>query len=801
MLFNYLKIAWRNLRKNRTYAFINVTGLALGMGCALLIIALVRYHYQTDQHHHNYDRIYQFTTRFISPNGDGNIPAVPYPFGKAVRNDYPGIEQLAMLEEWYSPLLVVPVTNGDDKKIKEKDHPGAFVEPAYFRIFDYTWLAGGPDDLRQPGTVVLSADMARRCFGTTTNVVGRTVRLNARIPARVVGVFADYQDNTDLAYPIIASWASLREHRGGIPESEPFDNYNSSTHCFALLDSRFTVADWNRQLLSFVKKYNPKNIKETTHPLVPFSTMHLSSDFGGVSRGLLWTLLAIGILLISTASINFVNLATAQALNRAREVGVRKVLGSTQKQLFWQFMGETTLIVLAATSLAIGLFHYGQLLAHEYLSGPFRFTFYFSPSVLFWLTLLVIGVILLAGLYPALVLAGFRPVVVLAGRLTAQRAGGVSVRRGLVVAQLAISQILIISLIVVISQLHYVQEKDLGFRKDAILTVHLPDSPAQDRTKMSTFRNLATALPDVAKFSYSMAGPPQSAWTSNTRVRFENRPEEEPYNPQQAWIDANYIDLYGLKLIAGRNLYPSDTAREVLVNETFAHKLGFSQAVDVLGKVIYKRQSVPLEIVGVLKDYNQLDLRRGIDPLFLTTIAEGFYSANIQLHSANYGRSLRQLEKVYNQVYSNSFFEPEFVDQQLGNAYRQEQTMGKLINFFAGIALFIGCMGLYGLVIFMVAQKTKEIGVRKVLGASVSSILWLFSREFIRLIGFAFVLAVPAAWWVMDSWLQNFQYRVSLGPGIFLASLLTTVFIAFLTVSFQSIRAALMNPVKSLRSE
>ena len=801
MLFNYLKIAWRNLRKNQTYAFINVVGLALGLSCALLIFALVRYHYQTDRHHHNYDRIYQFTTRFISPSGDGNTQAVPYPFGKALRNDYPNIGQLAMLEEWYSPLLVVPVRNGSDKKIKEKDHPAAFVEPAYFRIFDYTWLAGGPDDLRQPGTVVLSADMARRCFGTITNVIGRTVRLNAHIPARIVGIFADYQDNTDLAYPILASWASLREHRGGTPEDEPFDNYNSSTHCFILLDSRFTVADWNRQLLSFVKKYNPKNIKETTHPLVPFSTMHLSPDFGGVSRGLLWTLLAIGILLISTASINFVNLATAQALNRAREVGVRKVLGSTQTQLFWQFMGETALIVLAATTLAIGLFHYGQLLAREYLSGPFRFTFYFSPSVLFWLTLLVVGVVLLAGLYPALVLAGFRPVVVLAGRLTAQRAGGVSVRRGLVVAQLAISQMLIISLIVVVSQLRYVREKDLGFRKDAILTVHLPDSPVQDRTKMSTFRNLATALPDVAKFSYSMAGPPQSAWTSNTRVRFENRPEEEPYNPQQAWIDANYVDLYGLKLVAGRNLYPSDTAREVLINEAFAHKLGFRQAADVLGKVIYKRQSVPLEIVGVLKDYNQLDLRRGIDPLFLTTIADGFFSANIQLHSANYGRAMSQLEKVYNQVYSDSFFEPEFVDQQLDNAYRQEQTMSKLVNFFAGIALLIGCMGLYGLVLFMVAQKTKEIGVRKVLGASIGSILWLFSREFVRLIGFAFVLAVPVAWWVMDGWLQNFQYRVSLGPGIFLVSLLATVLVAFLTVSFQSIRAALMNPVKSLRSE
>lgn len=801
MLRNYLKIAWRNLRKNQTYTFINIAGLASGLGCALLIFALVRYHYQTDQHHHNYDRIYQFTTKFMGPEGGGSTQAVPYPFGNAVGNNYPGIEQLAMLEEWYSPLIVVPGAKGTTTKFKVKDHPGAFVQPALFRIFDYTWLAGGPDELQLPGTVVLSAEMARKCFGTTADVVGRVIQLNAHIPARVVGVFADYQDNTDLAYPVMASWASLREHRGNTPEAEPFDNLNSSTHCFALVDPHFTVADWNRQLPSFVKKYNPKNAKVTSYPLVPFSTMHLSPDFGGVSRGLLWLLVAIGVLLIGTASINFVNLATAQALKRAREVGVRKVLGSTRTQLFWQFMGETALIVVAATVLAIGLFQYGQSLAHEYLSGPFRFTFYFSLSVVGWLVGLVAGIIVLAGLYPALVLAGFRPVTVLAGRLTSQRVGGLSVRRGLVVAQFAICQMLLIGLIIVVSQLHYVQEKELGFRREAILTVNLPNLPAQDLSKMRTFRNLATALPDVADFSYSMAGPPQSSWTSNTQIRFANRPEVEPYGPQQAWIDADYIGLYGLKLVAGRNLYPADTAREVLINETFARRLGYSRPADIVGQVMYKNQGVPLTIVGVLKDYNQLNLKQGIQPLLLTTNAGGYYSANIQLRSTNYGRAMQQLAKIYNQVYIDSVFEPEFVDQQLQQAYQQEQTMSKLVNVFAGIALLIGCMGLYGLVLFMVAQKTKEVGVRKVLGASVSSILWLFSREFIQLIGLSFLVAAPIGWKVMDNWMQQFTYRFTIGPGVFLIALLATVLVALLTVSWQSIRAALTNPVTSLRSE
>lgn len=801
MLTNYLKIAWRTLRKNRAYALINVTGLALGLGCALLIFALVRFHYQTDRHHQHYEQIYQFTSTFISPDGGFKTRGIPYPFGQALRNDHPDLKEAAMLEEWYAPLVVVPVANGTGKKIKDNDHAGAFVEPAYFRIFDYTWLAGGPDDLSQPGTVVLSAEMARKCFGTTAHLLGRTLRLNAIIPVRVVGVFADYQDNTDLTYPIMAAWGSLKELRGGPPENESFENTNGSTHCFTLFDESFTAADWNRQLPSFVKKYNPAKLGETTYPAVPFSTMHLSPDFGGVSQGLLLSLLAIGALLIGTASINFVNLATAQALQRAKEVGVRKVLGSTQRQLFWQFMGETTLIVLVALLLAIGVFQYGQTLAATYMHGVFRFTFYFSPSVLGWLVGLVVGVILLAGLYPALVLAGFRPVVALAGRVTTQQAGGFSVRRGLVVAQFAISQVLLIGLVVVADQLRYVQEKDLGFQTNAIVTIPLPNTPAQDLSKMSTFRQVATSLPDVGAVSYSMGGPPQSGWISQTSVRFASRPQEEPYTPQQTWVDAEYVGLYGLKLMAGRNLQPADTARETLINQTFLRRLGFSRPADVVGKVLHKKGFGPLEIVGVVQDYNQSDLKERITPLFLTTYAKGYYSANIKLRSANYQRALAQLGKAYNQVYTDSFFEPSFVDEQLEKTYQQEQTMGRLINFFAGVALLIGGMGLYGLVLFMVTQKQKEIGVRKVLGASVGSILWLLNREFGRLVLLAFAVAAPVGWWIMRGWLADFQYKVSLSPGIFLLSLLATVLVALLTVSFQSVKAALMNPVKSLRSE
>lgn len=801
MFRNYLKIAWRNLRKNRTYALINVTGLALGMGCALLIFALVRYHFATDTHHRNYDRTYRIVSVSVTPDGDFHTPGVPYPMGKAIRTDHPEVEQLAMIDRWDEPMVSVPVANGPDKKFKETEGVGAFVEPSYFRIFDYDWLAGGPTDLNQPNTVVISAKNAQKYFGTTVGVIGKLLKLNGRINARIVGVFRDYRDNTDFAYSVMPSYATLKEHYGE-RLSDDFGSTNSSSQCFVLLNDRFTAADWNRQMGAFVKKYNPEDTRKVRYPMQPLRDIHFATDYNGVSKGLIVSLFIIGVFLIVTASINFVNLATAQALTRSREVGVRKVMGSTQGQLFAQFMGETALITLVATVLALGLFQLGQQLVQQNLNGAFKFTFYFDASVIGWLVGLVLGVILLSGVYPALVLAGFKPVMALAGKITARQVGGFSVRRGLVVAQFAISQMLIIGMVVVASQLRYVQEKDLGFRKDAILTVQLPFSDKQDVSKMGTFRALATGIADVEKFSYSMSGAPQSGWVSQTSVRYDTRSEMEKFEPHRKGVDAQYLDLYGIKLVAGRNLYPSDTAREALVNETFVRKLGIRNPVQILGKILHNGDNTRhLEIVGVIKDFNQVTLQDAIDPLYMTTQASNYYAANLQLRTSNFGRVISQLEKHYNQVYPDSYFTHQFVDEQIGRSYQQEQTMGKLVNFFAGIAVLIGCLGLYGLVLFMATQKTKEIGVRKVLGASVSNILWLFGKEFARLIAVAFVGAAPLAWYVMNGWLQDFEYRITLGPGIFGIAIAATVLVAALTVSFQSIKAALTNPVKSLRSE
>lgn len=798
MLTNYIKIAFRNLLRNKSYAFINIAGLSLGLTCAMLIFALVRYHFSIDKHHSKYENTYRIVSEFVSREGGENFhsPGVPYPLGKAVLTDFPNIENLSMTELAEDYFEAIPSANGEDKKFKETLE-GAFVEPSFFKIFDYEWIQGGFEELKNPNTVVISEKNALKYFGST-DVIGKIIKHNGRLSLKVVGIFKDYKDNTDFAYEVMPSYSSLKEYYGSINDN--FGSTNSSTRCVVSLNEKFTKANWDKLMPAFVKKYRPDEAKYIHYVMQPLKEIHFSEDYGGINKNLILSLFAIGIFLIITASINFVNLATAQALKRSKEVGVRKVLGSSKAQLFWQFMAETAMITIASLLISIVLFQFGEKIAREYLDGAFKFTFYFDASVILYVTLIILAVIVLSGAYPALVLAGFQPVMALKGKISTQQVGGFSVRRSLVVVQFAISQMLIIGMAVVTSQLSYFQNKDLGFKKESILTISLPFMPKQDVVKMNTFKNLASAVPDVEKISFSMSGPPQSGWVNSTSLRFDNRLEDEKWSTQAKSIDANYLDLYGIKLVAGRNLYPADSIREVIVNEAFAKKLNFKDPAKIIGKKMDARGR-NVEIVGVVKDFHQQSLAQTIEPLYMTTLATNYYFVNVKLRSANFQKVIKTLEKSFNQVYPESYFNHQFVDEAIQRAYQEEETMGKLINFFALIAILIGCLGLYGLVSFMAAQKTKEIGIRKVLGASIGNILVMFGKEFAQLIIIAFVIAAPAAWWIMNAWLQNYEYRISIGVGIFILSISITILIASFTVGYQSIRAALANPVKSLRTE
>ncbi len=801
MLRNYLTTAYRNLLKNKSYALINIAGLSLGLTSAFLIFALVRYHFNIDKQHSKADRIFRVTSQFKNPDGgeDFNTPGVPYPFGKSMKNDYPQIEQLTMIEEQNDPMVLVE-ENGKRNKYKTSyfDEKGAFVDPSFFKIFDYQWVAGSPEEIKNPNTVVLSKKYAEKFFGTT-NCIGKIIKYDGRLTVKVIGVFQDYADNTDFPFQIMPSYASLKEFYGG-EIRDNFNSTNSSTQCFVLLNDKFTKANWEKVMPNFTKKYIKDEPQKRKFMMTYLLDSHFSKEIGNVNKNLILSLLLIGLFLIGTACINFVNLATAQALKRSKEVGVRKVMGSTKAQLFWQFIFETGIITIFATIISIGLFYLAQPIIQSQLNGIFRFTFYFSPVLLLYLLGIVVFVILFSGAYPAVVLSGFQPVMALKGKISTQQLGGFNIRKGLVVMQFAISQMLIIGMAVVTSQLSYFRNKDLGFKKDAIVTVQLPINNDQDVVKLGTFKNLVAGQAGIEKFSYSMSGAPQTGWTSTTSIQFDNRPKEEEFGVDLKDIDDKYLDLYGIDIIAGRNILPADSAREYLVNETLVKKLGFKNPGDILNKTM-EANGKKMPIVGVIKDFHMKSLSQKISPLFMTSRMKNIYFANIKLRTNDIQSTLKSIGNAYDRVYPESFYEAQFVDNQLKRVYDDEVTMGKLINFFALVAILIGCLGLFGLVSFMANQKTKEIGIRKVLGASIGNILGLFGKEFGKLILIAFVLAGPFAYWMMNKWLQDYEFRTTIGWGIFAIAIASSIIIASLTVGYRSINAALANPVKSLKTE
>ncbi len=794
MIYNYLLIALRNLRKNSTYSLLNVLGLGLSVACCILIFLLVHHHLSFDTYHKNADRTVRMVTDIhletVTP-----FRGVPNPMSKALRTEYSFVEKTAMYAGRGEALISVPNVSGIPDKYKEEDQ-FAFVEPELFEILDMPLLQGDVSALREPNTAILTEKKARKYFGNT-DAIGKTFRYDNEVDFRVVGILRDIPDNTDYRNEILVSWAT----RNAMPQYAPYqDNWggiSGGNYCLALLQEGHSIAELDAAMPEFRKKYrHPDSELLFQYKPAPLNSMHLDTDYGGgdIEKSYLWALILIGIFLLITACVNFINMATAQALKRSREVGVRKSLGSTRGQLFWQFMFETSMIVAAAVVIGVAMARFSLPYLNAWMEEEVHFS---GPGILplaGFIAALSLIVIFLAGAYPGLVQARFQPVVSLRGQADGQKAGGFSLRRILVTTQFAISQILIIAAAVVTAQIQFARDADWGFRPGVVLTVPVPET-----TKMNTLREQITGIAGVKNVSLCYQ-PPASTSNNQTGVQFENRPEGEPWMVNHKPADANYVETFGLQLVAGRNLLPGDTTREFLVNETFVKKLNLASPEEILNKTVnIDGETAP--IVGVVSDFHNWGLSQDISAISISTESKSYSTCAIELQQGNPALVLEQIKKVWELNYPDYYYECTFMDEQMAEFLKAESIIMQLIRIFAGIAIFIGCLGLYGLASFMVQRKTKEIGIRKTLGATVPGILWMFGKEYIRLIIIAFVIAAPVAWWAMNAWLENYIYRAPFGPGIFVIGLLATFFVALVTVGFQSVQAAVANPVKSLKSE
>jgi putative ABC transport system permease protein len=570
------------------------------------------------------------------------------------------------------------------------------------------------------------------------------------------------------------------------------------------LPSNISPAGINNLFPAFEKKYsNPERAGNTGYKLQLVSEVHHDTESGNflqraTSLQLINTLRLIAIFILLIACVNFINLATAQSVNRAKEVSIRKVLGGKKGQLRVQFLSETAVITISAVALSILLVFISLPFIKTVLDLPL--SFHFTSSILFFLAAITIIVILVAGYYPSVVLSGFNPVNTLKSKIKAGSAKGISLRRGLVVVQFIIAQALIIGTLIIIQQMSYFQNAQMGYDKDAILNVPIP-ADSISRTKIDYLRTSLLQQPGIKKVSFSFTPITNDGnWYSD--FKFDHSDKNTDFSANLKWADADYISVHKLTLIAGRNYSKADTVNELVVNEQLLKKLGITEPHLALNKEINfwdGRMKAP--IVGVIKDFHSQALQQEISPVILGNLRSVYRTINIKTSQQNLNETIVSIQNIWTATYPDNVFEYEFLDNKLEALYKQERQLSQLYKIFAGIAIFLSCLGLYGLASFMAVQRIKEVGIRKVLGASVQSVVFLFSKEFIILIVIAFLIASPVAWYFMNEWLKDFAYRITISWPVFAIAGLGALAIALLTISVQAIKAAVANPVKSLRTE
>ncbi len=812
MFKNYLKTAWRNIKTHKAYAGINIAGLAIGIAASLLIFVVIHYETSYDRFESNKDNICRVVATYLNPVThevtERRAGVAPY-LANTIQNDIPKIKKTAMV--WYvgGAQIHIPVPGKDlaDEKRVKADNGIFFTEPGLFSIFSYDWLAGDSKRLTEPNTCVLSESFANTFFGDWKKSMGQTLQMwSFRVPMQVVGVFKDLPANTDLEVKMAGSYETFRKINTGMFEQKDWSISPWPSECFVLLPDDTKPEAYHTQLQEIVKKYYPPDVKgnqKISLSLQALSDMHLNEDFGtfkgdALTHKELWSLALIGFFLLLVACVNFINLATAQSVNRAKEIGVRKVLGSSRSQILRQFLNETAVITVISVLLGFLISQLALPFIGRLMGKSLSLNLIQNPAVALFLLILAIVVNFLAGFYPGLVLSGFRPIEAIKSKISTRSIGGLSLRRGLVVFQFLIAQLLIIGTIVVLQQMQYFRTQPMGFDKNAIALIDLP-SDSLDQQQYPYLRERMLKIPGVEAASFAMDAP-ASFGSNNNNIYFNDNPVKKDFLINLQFADTGYLNTFHIGLLSGRVPYASDTVREIMVNHTLVKRLGLTDE-QIIGKNVSFDGTVKYPVVGVMHDFNSKSLKEAVSPLAVTTFSRAYGLLALRINPERMSKALNEVQRVFTHQYPTYIYDLSFLDERIAHFYTSEAMASTLFKIAAFFAIFISCLGLYGLVSFMAAQKTKEVGIRKVLGASVPSIVFLFSKEFMVLIGIAFLIAAPMGYYLMHQWLSGFYYHMELSWIVFAIAIVASGIIAWITVGYKAIKAAVANPVKSLRSE
>ena len=816
MLKNYLKVAWRNVMKNKTFSFINVFGLSIGLTCCLLIAIYLHNELSYDSYHKNIPQLYQLGTTFVKNGKDDPTANTPAPMARTMQQEFPEIRQTTRLLSTFAEDKTLLQYTAPDNKLKSfYETKGFLADSTFFTMFTYQFKEGNPaTSLEEPNTVVLSQEIAAKLFGNEP-ALNKTIHIksstNGDHDFKVTGVFIPNKipSHIDARFFMSIPGGDMANY---IRERTDLAS-NNMFYTYFLLTPEVNVKHLESKFPAFIEKHAGKDLKAMgfykKQFLIPVRNVHLRSDIkrnvtppGSVTY--LYILASIALFTLLIACINFMNLSTARSSKRSAEVGVRKVLGAERSALIRQFLGESVIMALVALMFAVGI---KQLLLPLFaqVSGK-HFSMSSAQQVLLYAAFLALALItgLLAGSYPAFYLSSFQPVKVLKGKLSNSLAA-VSLRKSLVVFQFVISVVLIVASVVIQDQMKYLQSKDLGFTKEQQIVLPLRGSNVKNL--YPSLKNEISKNPAIVSVGASLYYPGIFN-PSDMPLYKEGTSMNESKRVYMNWVDESFLQTLEIKAAKGRlfsKAFPADTNFRMVLNETAIRQLGFGTAEQAVGKyavIDWRGEKYRYEIIGVTEDFHFQDLHLPIEPYGFQLNNEPQF--NYMIAHANSGdikTTLKSLEATWHRLNPNEPFDYSFLDQDFHNSYTAEIRLASIVGYFTIIAILISCLGLFGLATFSAEQRTKEIGVRKVLGASVTGIVGLLSKDFMKLVAVAIIIASPLAWFIMNKWLQDFAYRTNIGWRVFVITTTLSLFIALVTIAFQAIRAALSNPVKALRTE
>jgi len=807
MISNYLKVAWRNLIRSKWEGALNIFGLSIGITASLLLFVIVQYELSYDKFQSNYGEIYRIVTEQKYPDGFDYNPGVPNPVPDALQAEQLPFEKVVPVKS--ADNIQVNIYPNDLKQgIPEKfEVENLFYStPEYAELFDVEFISGDAISLKDPNIVFLTKSSAVKFFGNWEEATDKTLELTNGLKMTVAGVVEDVPHHSNMQFDMLASYQTVRSNPVIFDHDfEAWGSLGSDNQVYVTLSANSSLATVQTLLDQFtLKHFEDQGNSEKMLHLQAFADLHFDQRYGALSGSMIRmstvnTLMVIGIFVLVMASINFVNLSTSKAIGKGKEIGVRKVMGSSKLQIVIQSFGETLLAVLLATGFGV----FAAIVLLPFLSFiadvPEKINF-LQPVVGWFLGGMIFFLTLLSGFYPALVISRFKPINALKNKFNQQRVGGFSIRQGLVVVQFAIAQIMMISTIIAIRQMNMVQEADLGFSKEFIYYVEVPADTKNER-RIDFLKQELVKNPAVISASLS-SDVPASDNNSAYNFYFDGKAEDVPFPAFTKFADEQYFNTYGIEFLAGEPYRSSDTISQMVINETMAKRLLIENPADAIGKEIrFGMMDNWVKISGVIRDFTPNSLRDEIKQLVIAPYKESYHVIGLKFGEHASLETISSVEESFAKIYPEQIYHGTFMDESIQQFYESEQKLALIFKIFAILSIVISCMGLYGLVSFMISQKVKEIGIRKVLGASVSQLAVMLTREYFVMVCVAFFVAVPIAYLMMEKWLETFAYKVPLSIGLFMMVLASSLLITGMTVGTKAIRSALANPVDSLADE